>query len=286
MNDQPTPPAPENSISSTLPSQRAVYQKYLALQAIMAQQEEARWKGFLIVGMGMERKGAELAIAAMIAGATFLGIDSNPQLLKLAQRHHACDFAVNSLDEALRVLKNAIRKRQPVAVGLLNNAAEILPRMVERGVQPDFLSDTTHNEATLALVSAKACLAERGAILLNFESELEAVEFPHRNRLWVHWTAAGFQDMQRMDTLALSLLPIADASRRHWLKSAAAYFYRQLPLERVCTLSAEEIAALLSALKDPTWRAELRSPITLHWLDAECSSQTLCVEPKKSPSAS
>ena len=70
------------------------------------------------------------------------------------------------------------------------------------------------------------------------------------------------------------------------MKSAAAYFYRQRPLERVCTLSAEEIVVLLSALEDPTWRAQLRDPIMLHWLNAARKPQTLRVEPKKPSSAS
>ncbi len=280
MTVQLTPPASENPAPSLLPRQSFVYQKYLALPAILTRHTGASLEGTLGVCIGLGRDGAELSIAATLAGAAFLGMDPNPQALKLAQQHHACDFVVNSLDEALRVLKNAIRKRQPVAVGLLGSSAEILPRMVERGVQPDFLSDTTQHDSSAASLSAKTSLSQRGSMLLNFGPELEAAAFPLEPLRWVRWTSPGFQDMKRMDALALSLLPAADATRRRWLESASAYFYRQIPLERVCTLSLEEITSLLSALEDPAWRASLRSPITLAWQDAARNPQTLCVEPR------
>lgn len=280
MNDQPTPSTSENPAPNFLPRQSLVYQKHLALPAILARHTGASLEGTLGVCIGLGREGAELAIAATLAGAAFLGMDPNPQALKLAQQHHACDFVVNSLDEALRVLKNAIRKRQPISVGLLREAAEILPGMVERGVQPDFLSDTTLLDASAAVLSAKASLAQRGSLLLNFGPELEAVELPRETLRWVRWTAAGFQDMQRMDALALSRLHATDATRRRWLEGASAYFYRQIPLERVCTLSLEEITSLLSALEDPTWRVGLRDPITLAWQDAARNPKTLCVQPR------
>ena len=50
---------------------------------------------------------------------------------------------VNSLDEALRVLKNAVRQRKSASVGLIGNCAEIFPQLAERGVVPDLLTDYT-----------------------------------------------------------------------------------------------------------------------------------------------
>jgi urocanate hydratase len=120
-----------------------VYQKYLLLQSLAARRHNASLAGALVVTSGMGREGMELAMASTIAGAAFLGMEPRPQRLKSALRHCACDFMVNTLDEALRVLKNELRRGQPISVGLLGNAAELLPQMVERGVQPDFLSDTS-----------------------------------------------------------------------------------------------------------------------------------------------
>ena len=50
---------------------------------------------------------------------------------------------VNSLDEALRILKNAIRKKENVSVGLVGNCADVIPELAERGVVPDILTDQT-----------------------------------------------------------------------------------------------------------------------------------------------
>src|ERR1700743_3733565 len=50
---------------------------------------------------------------------------------------------VNNLDEALRILKNAVRKKEAVSVGLGGNCADVIPELAERGVVPDLLTDQT-----------------------------------------------------------------------------------------------------------------------------------------------
>src|SRR5262245_27988765 len=50
---------------------------------------------------------------------------------------------VNSLDEALRILKNSVRKKEAVSVGLIGNCADVIPELAERGVLPDILTDQT-----------------------------------------------------------------------------------------------------------------------------------------------
>jgi urocanate hydratase len=50
---------------------------------------------------------------------------------------------VSSLDEALRILKNAVRQRAARSVGLVGNAADVMTKLAERGVVPDLLTDRT-----------------------------------------------------------------------------------------------------------------------------------------------
>ncbi len=50
---------------------------------------------------------------------------------------------VNSLDEALRILKNAVRKKENISVGLVGNCGDIIPELADRGVVPDILTDQT-----------------------------------------------------------------------------------------------------------------------------------------------
>ncbi len=99
--------------------------------------------GKLIVSGGMGGMGGAQPLAATMAGACFLGIDVNPERIKKRLKTGYCDFMVNSLDEALRILKNSIRKKEAISVGLIGNCADLIPELAERGVKPDLLTDQT-----------------------------------------------------------------------------------------------------------------------------------------------
>ncbi len=99
--------------------------------------------GRLIVSGGMGGMGGAQPLAATMAGAVFLGIDVDPERIKKRLKTGYCDFMVNTLDEALRILKNAVRKKENVSVGLVGNCADIIPELANRGVVPDILTDQT-----------------------------------------------------------------------------------------------------------------------------------------------
>jgi urocanate hydratase len=99
--------------------------------------------GKLIVSGGMGGMGGAQPLAATMTGAAFLGIDVDPERIKKRLKTGYCDFLVNTLDEALRILKNAVRKKENVSVGLVGNCADIMPELAERGVVPDILTDQT-----------------------------------------------------------------------------------------------------------------------------------------------
>ena len=99
--------------------------------------------GKLIVSGGMGGMGGAQPLAATMNGAAFLGIDVDPERIKKRLKTGYCDFLVTTLDEALRILKNAVRKKENVSVGLVGNCADIIPELAERGVVPDILTDQT-----------------------------------------------------------------------------------------------------------------------------------------------
>jgi urocanate hydratase len=99
--------------------------------------------GKLIVSGGMGGMGGAQPLAATMTGAAFLGIDVDPERIKKRLKTGYCDFMVTSLDEALRILKNAVRKKENISVGLVGNCADIIPELAERGVVPDILTDQT-----------------------------------------------------------------------------------------------------------------------------------------------
>ncbi len=99
--------------------------------------------GKLIVSGGMGGMGGAQPLAATMTGACFLGIDVDADRIKKRLKTGYCDFMVNDLDEALRILKNSIRKKEAVSVGLIGNCADVIPELAERGVLPDILTDQT-----------------------------------------------------------------------------------------------------------------------------------------------
>ncbi|HLJ87864.1 MAG TPA: urocanate hydratase [Candidatus Angelobacter sp.] len=99
--------------------------------------------GKLVVSGGMGGMGGAQPLAATMAGACFLGIDVDAERIKKRLKTGYCDFMVNNLDEALRILKNAVRKKEAISVGLVGNCADVLPELADRGVLPDLLTDQT-----------------------------------------------------------------------------------------------------------------------------------------------
>ena len=99
--------------------------------------------GRLVVSGGMGGMGGAQPLAATMTGAAFLGIDVDAERIKKRLKTGYCDFMVTTLDEALRILKNAVRKKENVSVGLVGNCADIIPELAEHGVLPDILTDQT-----------------------------------------------------------------------------------------------------------------------------------------------
>ena len=99
--------------------------------------------GKLVVTGGMGGMGGAQPLAATMNGGAFLGIDVDPEHIKRRVKTGYCDVMVNSLDEALRILKNAVRKREATSVGLVGNCADLIPELAKRGVVPDVLTDQT-----------------------------------------------------------------------------------------------------------------------------------------------
>ena len=99
--------------------------------------------GKLIASGGMGCMGGAQPLAATLNGASFLGIDADPEQIKRRVKAGYCDVMVNDLDEALRILKNAVRTREAVSVGLVGNCADVIPTLARRGVVPDLLTDQT-----------------------------------------------------------------------------------------------------------------------------------------------
>ncbi|HLI34482.1 MAG TPA: urocanate hydratase [Terriglobia bacterium] len=129
--------------------QGALLNAYQTLAAAARKHWNGDLAGRLVVSGGMGETGGALALAATLNGAAFLGVEVNQERITRCIRAGFCDYCVTQLDEALRILKIAIRKKQPVSVGLVGNCAEIIPELARRGVLPDLLTDQTGADSPL-----------------------------------------------------------------------------------------------------------------------------------------
>ena len=91
-------------------------------------------RGKLFYAGELHQEGCQLVRAANIAGAASLSATANPEALRHANRDGVVDFLVTSLDEALRILKNEIRKRQAVSVAVSAAPDAIVGEIRDRSV--------------------------------------------------------------------------------------------------------------------------------------------------------
>ena len=98
-----------------------------------------RW----ILTAGLGGMGGAQPLAATMAGASMLAIECQADRIQMRLDTGYLDKRADTLDEALAIIDAARTSGEAVSVGLLGNAAEILPQMVERGIRPDAVTDQT-----------------------------------------------------------------------------------------------------------------------------------------------
>ena len=98
-------------------------------------------KWFLTAGLG--GMGGAQPLAATMAGASMIAIECQPSRIEMRLKTRYLDEKAESMDEALTIIERSHKAGKPVSVGVLGNAAEILPDLVRRGIRPDALTDQT-----------------------------------------------------------------------------------------------------------------------------------------------
>src|SRR5437773_3097051 len=96
-----------------------------------------------ILTAGLGGMGGAQPLAATMAGASMLAIECQPSRIEMRLKTRYLDRQAKDLDEALEMISRAIAAKKPLSIGLLGNAAEIVPELVKRGVKPDAVTDQT-----------------------------------------------------------------------------------------------------------------------------------------------
>ncbi len=99
--------------------------------------------GRFVLTSGLGGMGGAQPLAATMQGAALLGVEVDPARVEKRLATGYCDKMTASLDEALAWIDTAKRDERALSVGLVGNAADVLPELVRRGVTPDVVTDQT-----------------------------------------------------------------------------------------------------------------------------------------------
>ena len=211
-------------------SEAELLRLYLPYRSLM---DVARRQGrSCLAGQLLLTSCAEQAAGGRLAGGAVLLALANASEGRAALRAGYCDFLVTDLDEAVRILRNEVRRKAAIAVCLQMEAAPLMQVCVERGIQPDLVD------------APVAALETRGARTVAWQKSLG----PHE--MLVHWTAgaAFMRDLPGFDRIAEELLPREDRERRRWLRQAPSMLGRRWQRMRGVPMCANELKQLLHRL--------------------------------------
>src|SRR2546430_10381979 len=87
--------------------------------------------------------GGAQALAGTMSGAAILCVEVDPERIERRLETRYLDEATDSLDDALARIRAAASERRALSVGLLGNAADVIPELARRGEQFDLVTDQT-----------------------------------------------------------------------------------------------------------------------------------------------
>jgi hypothetical protein len=199
-----------------LPDLSDIHDEFLALSGIGRERFGNALGGRLLLRSGFNSEGIAVVIAASTAGAASLCIDADADRLREGLRSGFVDFVVTNLDEAVRILKNEIRRARPVSVGVTADPATCIDAMIERGLQPDLTSAIPPAQAGIFTDRGAIALTRRPADPTTSILEWTIAENPASAMPRIAQLAASSLEPTRIDTPA----------RRRWLDHSPRYLGR------------------------------------------------------------
>lgn len=262
----PMEPVPNQT--SALDLALHVEQFYAALMqaAGAGSHSESGLGGRLLYAGELDEAGRALMVASNIAGAASLGATADEAARKQAVRDGVADFLVTSLSEALRILKNQIRKRQPVAVCVAASPQAVEREMLERGVLPDLLRP--------------------GATAQQFfgqgvrRIQLSSAEVPPALLLW-SVSAVPAQWLPALDEIALDCLAPDELSARRWLRLAPRYLGRLAQNARLLRCDDPTAQKFLEQVGDQVEHGEIGVPVEVRMTSLTRNEHHLFSPPKR-----
>jgi hypothetical protein len=219
---------PDASLNKSIVS---IYEQYFSLTRDGALDSEHGLGGRLVFAGDLQGNGRDLLFAANVAGAASLAASADPLVQRQAVRDGVVDFLVTSLEEALRILKNEVRKRQAVSVGVGIDPGKLAAAMLDRGVLPDLLLPAWKSPLSEAQVERFEADGAR-SIVSGASLQQQFVTWAV-DRDFVRW-------LPRLDACLHSVIPGSDLVRQRWLRLAPRYLGRMVQRQHGMTLTLAE----------------------------------------------
>jgi urocanate hydratase len=124
-------------------SQGIVQGTYETLGSLARKHFDGSLKGRFVLTAGLGGMGGAQPLASTMQGAVALIVEVDDSRIQKRLETRYLDRKARDLDEALDLIQKATRSGEALSVGLLGNAADVLPEIVKRGVTPDVLTDQT-----------------------------------------------------------------------------------------------------------------------------------------------
>ena len=232
----------------------------IAAESTSAQNREPSLGGQLLYAGELDADTRALIVAANIAGAATLTASADAEARKQAMRDGVVDFLVTTLDEALRILKNELRKREVVAVCVAQAPKNVAGEMQERGVQPDL-------HRPVEIVS------------------------PQENKTILVWRAASSSALwlSKIDAIAAKCLQqnlgaqgldseTWDCMRR-WLRLSPRYLGRLAQGVRVLRCGESAVESLLQRMREAVESGEIGAAVEVKRIGAGHTEQIIFASP-------
>ena len=124
-------------------SQGIVQGTYETFVEMGRQHYQGNLAGKWILTAGLGGMGGAQPLAGVLAGAAVLAIECDESRIDFRIRTGYVDYKAKTLAEAMNIINDAVKNKRAISVGLLGNAADILPEMIKQNICPDAVTDQT-----------------------------------------------------------------------------------------------------------------------------------------------
>ena len=135
---------------------------YETFAALAAQRYGGTLRGRLVVTAGLGGMGGAQPLAVTMNDGVALVVECDPARLRRRLDGRYLDRGADSLDEAVRICEAARAAGEPLSVGVIGNAAEVLPELLRRGVEVDVVTDQTSAHDPLSYLPRGVDVADWG----------------------------------------------------------------------------------------------------------------------------